>query len=119
MFKLESNFSDFRLLIKLYNVIVYDLFVFRCIMSLFKFYKKKEGNEQKQEKFMKIDLNSLPVDPAERKPIEFYHVNQIDEIRRAYLQKGPFQPQCDEFPIRDFGGKPRKFQKAWLVDNKI
>ena len=67
-------------------------FVFRCSlvesrMSLFKFYKKKEGNEKEQEKFMKIDLNSLPVDPAERKPINFYHVNQKDEIRRAYLQK--------------------------------
>ena len=35
-------------------------------MTLFKFYKKKEGNEKEQDKFMKIDLNSLPVDPAER-----------------------------------------------------
>ncbi|KAL4586419.1 hypothetical protein LXL04_011055 [Taraxacum kok-saghyz] len=75
----------------------------RCIMSLFKFYKMKEGNEQEQEKFMKIDLNSLPVDLAERKPMEFYHVNQRYEIRRAPLQKGHFQPKGHEFPIRDFG----------------
>ena len=81
-------------------------------MSLFKFYKKKEGNEREQEKFMKIDLNSLPVDPAERKPMEFYHVNQRDEIKRVYLQKWHFQPKDHEFPIRDFGGKPRRFQES-------
>ena len=53
-------------------------------MSLFKFYKKKEGNEQEQVKFMKIDVSSLPVDPAERKPMKFYHVNQRDEISVIY-----------------------------------
>ena len=67
---------------------------------------------------MKIDLNSLPVDPAERKLIEFYHVNQRDEIRRAYMQKWHFQPKDHEFPVRDFWGKPPRFQESWFVDNK-
>ncbi|KAL4589419.1 hypothetical protein LXL04_002326 [Taraxacum kok-saghyz] len=67
---------------------------------------------------MNIDLNSLPVDLTERKPMKLYHVNQRDEIRRAYLQKGHFQPKGHEFPIRDFGAKPPRFQQAWFVDNK-
>ncbi|XP_052621644.1 uncharacterized protein LOC111906147 [Lactuca sativa] len=86
-------------------------------MSLHKFYKKKEDSEQ-QQKYTKIDLNSLPVDPFERPSIEFYHVNQRDEIRRAYLQKGPFQPLNHKFPPRDFGGKPRRFIQSWFDDNK-
>nr|KAJ0219001.1 hypothetical protein LSAT_V11C300155530 [Lactuca sativa] len=86
-------------------------------MSLHKFYKKKEDNEQ-QHKYTKVDLNSLPVDPFERPSIEFYHVNQRDEIRRAYLQKGHFQPLNHKFPPRDFGGKPRRFIQSWFDDNK-
>nr|KAJ0213818.1 hypothetical protein LSAT_V11C400223710 [Lactuca sativa] len=71
-------------------------------MSLHKFYKKKEDSEQ-LHKYTKVDLNSLPIDPFERPSIEFYHVNQRDEIRRAYLQKGPFQPLNHKFPPHDFG----------------
>ncbi|XP_023732947.1 uncharacterized protein LOC111880764 [Lactuca sativa] len=78
-------------------------------MSLFKFFRKidkkaiQEDNEQ--HKHMRLDLSSLPVDPAERPAIEYYHVNQRDEIRRTYLQKGPFQTQNYKFPQRDFGGE--------------
>ncbi|XP_052627754.1 uncharacterized protein LOC111888627 [Lactuca sativa] len=86
-------------------------------MSLHKFYKKKEDSEQ-QHKYTKVDLNSLPVDPFERPSIEFYHVNQRDEIRRVYLQKWPFQPLNHKFPPHDFGGKPRRFIQSWFDDNK-
>nr|KAJ0197641.1 hypothetical protein LSAT_V11C700376230 [Lactuca sativa] len=86
-------------------------------MFLHKFYKKKEDNEQ-QQKYTKVDLNSLPVDPFERLSIDFYHVNQRDEIRRVYLQKGPFQPLNHKFPPRDFGGKHRRFIQSWFDDNK-
>ena len=77
-----------------------------------------EENVQEQHKYMKVDLNSLPVEPVERPSIDFYHVNQRDEIRRAYLQKGPCQPQNHTFPQRDFGGKPRRFNLSWFDDNK-
>ncbi|KAJ9559793.1 hypothetical protein OSB04_004953 [Centaurea solstitialis] len=73
-----------------------------------------EDNEKEQHKYTKVDLNSLPVDPAERPSIDFYHVNQRDEIRRAYLQKGPCQPQNHIFPQRDFGGKPRRFNQSCI-----
>ena len=91
-------------------------------MSLHKFFKKKDEksteDQNEQHKHRKIDLSSLPVDPAERPSIEFYHVNQRDEIRRAYLLKGPFQPQDHTFPQRVFGNKNRKFNKSWFVDNR-
>ncbi|XP_023729570.1 uncharacterized protein LOC111877281 [Lactuca sativa] len=38
--------------------------------------------------------------------MEVYHVNQRDEIRRAYLQKGPCQPRDHSFQQRDIGGLP-------------
>nr|KAJ0221032.1 hypothetical protein LSAT_V11C200068740 [Lactuca sativa] len=86
-------------------------------MSLHMFYKKKEDIEQ-QQKYTKVDLNSLLVDTFERPSIELYHVNQRDEIRRAYLQKWPFHPLNHKFPPHDFGGKPQRFIESWFGDNK-
>ncbi|KAK9047973.1 hypothetical protein SSX86_033065 [Deinandra increscens subsp. villosa] len=65
-------------------------------------------------KSTKIDLNDLPSDPFERKPISSYHPTQKDDIRRAYLSKGPCQPKVKEFPQRDFSGKARRFKKEWF-----
>ncbi|CAI9267484.1 unnamed protein product [Lactuca saligna] len=50
--------------------------------------------------------------------MECYHVNQRDEIRRAYLQKCHFQPQNYKFPQRGFRGKQRRFNIYWFDDNK-
>ncbi|KAF5772861.1 hypothetical protein HanXRQr2_Chr13g0582171 [Helianthus annuus] len=33
-----------------------------------------------------IDLDDLPLDPYDRPPIASYHPNQIDDIRRSYLE---------------------------------
>lgn len=63
-----------------------------------------------------IDLNDLPSDPYDRPPIASYHPNQIDDIRRAYLVKGAFQPRCHKFPFRDFYGKKRRFVVSWFTD---
>ncbi|KAJ0539236.1 putative transcription factor and/or regulators TTF-type(Zn) family [Helianthus annuus] len=52
-----------------------------------------------------IDLNDLPSDPYDRPPIASYHPNQIDDIRRAYLVKGAFQPRSHEYPFKDYYGK--------------
>ncbi|KAK1410977.1 hypothetical protein QVD17_37520 [Tagetes erecta] len=64
----------------------------------------------------KIDLNDLPSDPVDRPPIDSYHPNQIDEIRRAYLVKGPFQPISHNFESKEVYGKNRRFVKDWLVE---
>ena len=45
-----------------------------------------------QTQFQRVDIDSLDYDPGTRKQIWEYHVNQRDEIRRAYIKKGPHQP---------------------------
>ena len=45
-----------------------------------------------QTQFQRIDLDSLDYDLGTRKQIWEYHVNQRDEIRRAYIKKGLHQP---------------------------
>ncbi|KAJ0809786.1 putative transcription factor and/or regulators TTF-type(Zn) family [Helianthus annuus] len=65
-----------------------------------------------------IDLNDLPSDPYDRPPISSYHPNQIDDIRRAYLIKGAFQPRSHEFPFKDYYGKKRRFVVTWFNDHK-
>jgi len=44
-----------------------------------------------------IDINALPSNPTDRKPISSYHPNDHDEVRRAHLQRGPCQPQNHAF----------------------
>ena len=44
-----------------------------------------------QTQFQRVDLDSLDYDPGTRKQIWEYHVNQRDEIRRAYIKKGLHQ----------------------------
>ena len=45
-----------------------------------------------QIQFQRVDFDSLDYDPGTRKQIWEYYVNQRDEIRRAYIKKGPHQP---------------------------
>ncbi|KAL3621606.1 hypothetical protein CASFOL_036518 [Castilleja foliolosa] len=61
----------------------------------------------------KVDVNDLQWDPSERKPILSYNPSQRDEIRRAYLLRGPCQPIGHDFPQTDFSGKLRRFSPEW------
>jgi len=42
-----------------------------------------------------------------------YHPDERDEVRRAYLQKGPFQPRNHAFPQTLMSGNMRRFNNAW------
>ncbi|XP_075507874.1 uncharacterized protein LOC142544722 [Primulina tabacum] len=53
-------------------------------------------------------------DPGKRKQICEYHVNVRDEIRRSYLNMGPYQPDMLEYPGTKFGSQNRRFQKKWF-----
>ncbi|KAI7728095.1 hypothetical protein M8C21_030644, partial [Ambrosia artemisiifolia] len=67
-----------------------------------RFLRRKSGeSSSKTPEF--VDLDTLPTDPADRKPISSYNVNQRDEIRRAYILRGPYQPEGIEFPQSKFG----------------
>jgi hypothetical protein len=62
-----------------------------------------------------IDLSNLPADPAQRRPIWQFKTAKIrDDVRRSYLQKGPFQPKNHSFPQTDMSGIPRRFISAWF-----
>ncbi|XP_061340573.1 uncharacterized protein LOC133287039 [Gastrolobium bilobum] len=53
-------------------------------------------------------------DPGKRKPIWEYSANEVDEIRRAYLIVGPYQPQCS-YPFSK-EKHPRRFQASWFKE---
>jgi hypothetical protein len=67
-------------------------------------------NQSRQE----IDLENLPYDPGERRRISSYHPNDHDKIRRAYLQRGPYQPRQHNFPQRKIGKLMRRFCPSWF-----
>jgi hypothetical protein len=46
---------------------------------------------------VEVDLANLPQDPCLRKKVSDYHSSDRDQIRRAYLQKGPYQPLNHDF----------------------
>ena len=55
------------------------------------------------------DINRLPHDPGERRPILNYLVNDEDAIRRAYIIKGPFKPFAHDFSKRKISDRDRGF----------
>ena len=61
-----------------------------------------------------FDSSELVIDPALRKPIEEYHINIRDIVRREYLLKGPCQPIGHVFPKKIQNGRPRSFLESWF-----
>ncbi|XP_022875334.1 uncharacterized protein LOC111393844 isoform X2 [Olea europaea var. sylvestris] len=53
-------------------------------------------------------------DPGKRIPIWQYPANKQDEVRRAYVDMGPYQPIYD-YPFVSFGTKKRRFQSSWFT----
>uniref|UniRef100_A0A5B7B014 Putative zinc finger MYM-type protein 1-like n=1 Tax=Davidia involucrata TaxID=16924 RepID=A0A5B7B014_DAVIN len=71
-------------------------------------------HSQQSSKQSRVDLKDLPADPGLRQKISYYHPNDQDEIRRAYLQKGPCQPYHHKFSQRNIGGVMRRFNPFWF-----
>ncbi|XP_075495869.1 uncharacterized protein LOC142533113 [Primulina tabacum] len=84
-----------------------------------RFFKRKDPEPEVQSigdvRVEEFDFSQLPVDPGLRTPICEYNVNIRDQVRRAYLQKGPCQPSGYEFPKRKFGvSQCRRFNPSWF-----
>ncbi|XP_059456615.1 uncharacterized protein LOC132186648 [Corylus avellana] len=64
-----------------------------------------------------VDASFIERDPGLRPPIWDYPVNQRDEIRRAYLQHGPYQPilRKEQYPLSGPEKHPRRFQASWFT----
>ncbi|CAN0917652.1 hypothetical protein LINGRAHAP2_LOCUS30435 [Linum grandiflorum] len=61
-----------------------------------------------------FDVNgiSLQADPGLRQRLSNFHPDLQDQIRRAYIEKGPCQPRGYSFPYKDMFGFNRKFNPA-------
>src|SRR5579883_2611559 len=57
--------------------------------------------------------DDIVADPALRRPIEKYDKNVQDQVRRAYILKGPCQPKDLDFPRRQYGQRSRRFKEKW------
>lgn len=62
----------------------------------------------------KVDTQLLERDPGLHRQIWDYDVNQRDEIRRAYIMSGPYQPRLPEYPKSGSEKHPRRFQSLWF-----
>ncbi|KAJ9541478.1 hypothetical protein OSB04_027984 [Centaurea solstitialis] len=60
-----------------------------------------------------IDLSTLERDPALRRQVYDYPINQQDTIRRAYMNLGPLQPTLSMFPKSGRETHKRSFQASW------
>ncbi|KAK4564757.1 hypothetical protein RGQ29_006717, partial [Quercus rubra] len=56
-------------------------------------------------------------DPGSRKQICEFPINKQDEIRRAYLIEGPYQPKNIDYPYNDDTHR-RRFQPSWFKSHK-
>ena len=66
-----------------------------------------------EQPLTRIDIAHLIRDPSNCPQIWEYPVNQQDEIRRTYINLGPYQPLMSEYPLT--GNKhPRRFQSHWF-----
>ncbi|KAI3495367.1 hypothetical protein L1887_37696 [Cichorium endivia] len=61
-----------------------------------------------------VDPNSLERDPAKRKQLSLYPVNQREQVRLAYLNLGPFQIQLKTYHAKGSEKRPRRFQYSWF-----
>jgi len=57
--------------------------------------------------------NEIVRDPGLRKQIHLYAPDIQDDVRRAYVLKGPMQPKLTSFPCTSFGSDTRAFSKSW------
>ncbi|XP_057791491.1 uncharacterized protein LOC131008576 [Salvia miltiorrhiza] len=75
------------------------------------------GNQTNQSPSPPMEQNSVTCierDPGKRKQLCEYSVNARDDIRRAYLKAGPYQPKMEAYPVTKFGTQNRSFQKRWF-----
>ena len=60
-----------------------------------------------------IQFEEIDRDPGSRKQICEFSINKQDEIRRAYLKEGPYQPKNIDYPYNDDTHR-RQFQSLWF-----
>jgi hypothetical protein len=77
--------------------------------------EQEQSEEPKRQRLCPEEMNrfQIEVDPGLRPMIWEFPVNQRDEIRRAYLKRGPCQPILRKYPLSN-DDHPRSFQASWF-----
>ena len=65
----------------------------------------------------KLQFEEIDRDPGSRKQICEFPINKQDEIQRAYIEKGPYQPVDIDYPYNDDTHHCR-FQPSWFKSHK-
>jgi len=63
---------------------------------------------------IKIDVNTLERDHGIRIPLWQHPINQQDEIRRAYIKMGPYQPKLTKYLRIELERQYRRFQYTYF-----
>ena len=75
----------------------------------------RDGDDSEYESDEAVyDINLLSHDLGKRIPIKRYSVNEQNSVVKKYIALGPCQPWNHDFPIRNIGGKPRRFLPDWF-----
>nr|XP_043637742.1 uncharacterized protein LOC122608711 [Erigeron canadensis] len=61
-----------------------------------------------------LDISCLERDPAKRKHMWDYSVNERENVRLANLKLGPFQLHLQKYPAKGSEKHPRRFQYSWF-----
>ena len=73
--------------------------------------------DEHPSKCPKLQFEEIDRDPRSCKQICEFPINKQDEIRRAYLEKGPYQPKNIDYPYND-DTHHRRFQPSWFNSHK-
>ena len=75
----------------------------------------RDGDDSKYQSVEVVyDIDHLSHDLGKRIPIKRYSVNEQNYVVKTYIALGPCQPWNHDFPIRNIGGKPRRFLPDWF-----
>ena len=72
-----------------------------------------QAHEARAEGIKEFNPDHIVVDPGLRIPIDEFDPNIRDQVRRAYLSKGPTQPIGHTFPHKKYGKGFKVFREAW------
>ncbi|XP_040373005.1 uncharacterized protein LOC112193768 [Rosa chinensis] len=76
----------------------------------------EECHNERIEREESFDVSSLERDPGIRRPICKYPLNERDNIQRAYVVLGPYQPHLSFYPLSFDEGQGRKFNPKWFKE---
>ncbi|PNX54724.1 zinc finger MYM-type protein 1-like, partial [Trifolium pratense] len=87
-----------------------------CIENVSVVQSEAEVEEAPPNVVNEFNSNEIVRDPGLRKQIYEYALNIQDQVRRAYILKGPTQPILENFPGTQFAREPRirAFCKSWF-----